>query len=273
MTVPEYRALPHESYSSLKWLLKSPLHFKAYKEHPPEVTPAMRAGTAVDEAVLSGIRKPIAVMPADIAALEGKGSRTAKSAWKREQEAAGAQVYTAEEAEQQTRMIRALDESADFQALLRIMPERQKAIVFEYRGVTLKCLLDMAGHDANGHRCFGDLKTALDASPRGFGRIAYNRDYDLQCCLYGLALGQSEGLELFPNPSWAVVESGPAPVVSLFAVPPEALESGQRKLDLCIDRFLRIMETGEYTGYGTGWQLPEWPRYATSNLPSDADES
>ncbi len=266
--VAAYRALPRESYSSLKYLLISAKHFKANKEKPVTETPAMRIGTAVDEAVLSGIRKTYAIMPPEIAALEGEGSRKAQKAWKDSQKAAGVEIVKSEDVESQNRMIRALDESSEFQELLKIMPERQKPILFCYRGIELKCLLDMAGHDANGKRCFGDLKTSLSASPEGFGRLAYNRDYDLQCRLYQIGLAMSERLDYEPLPCWAVVENSDAAPVSLFEIPAEYLESGQRKLDLCIDRLLRIRETGEYAGYGSGWQTPVFPRYAaTLNHP------
>jgi hypothetical protein len=260
----DYRKDPALNYSAAKWLLVTPLHFKTMMDaEPDEETIAMRCGAAVDEWILSGTVRPHAIMPPDIAALTGKGSRTAKNAWKAEQEAAGRTVYTRDDWNKQSAMQRALEQSKDFQRLLKICPQRQLPVFANYRGVKIKALLDMAGYDASNRRCFGDLKCILDASPRGFGKLAYNRHLDLQIAWYQTALALSEGLEDAPVPCWAAVESSGVPAVSIFGVPEEALASGQRKMDKIIDLYLRCTELGEWPSYGDGWQEPLWPRWAT----------
>lgn len=258
-----YDTLPHLNFSAGKWLLTSGQHFQAMRSVEREETIAMRMGMAIDEFVSFGIVRPFAVMPEEIASLTGTGSRTAKSAWKAEQKAKGCTVYTADEAKRQRAMIDSLTGSHDFQALLKVMPQRQHAVTATYRGVPMKCMLDLAGHDDNGRRIICDLKTAMDGSPRGFGKAAFTRDYDLQICLYGTILSLAEGLEDPPIPCWAVVESSHAAPVSLFSVPQKALESGQRKLDKMIDRYLEYTASGVWPGYGAGWQTPIWPRWAS----------
>ncbi len=257
----DYRSNPALNYSLAKWGLVSAYHLKCKTGVEIEPTMAMEMGTCVDEWILSGKVRPHAIMPPDIASLTGKGSRTAKNAWKAEQEAAGRTVYTREEWDKQSGMQRALEQSSDFQRLLQICPQRQLPVYATYRGVKIKALLDMAGHDATGRRCFGDLKCILDASPRGFGKLAYNRALDLQIVWYQTALALSEKLEEPPLPCWAAVESSGVPAVSIFGVPDEAMESGRRKMDKVIDLFKECTESGEWGAYGKGWLEPIWPKY------------
>lgn len=167
-----------------------------------------------------------------------------------------------EEWSKQSGMQRALEASPEFQGLLRICPQRQLPVFTEYRGVKIKCLIDLAGHDARQRRCFGDLKCILDASPRGFGKLAYIRHLDMQIYMYRTALALSEKLEEPPLPFWSAVESSGVPVVSNFGVPSEALESGRRKLDKCIDLLKTYQDQKDWPGYGDGWMEPVWPRWA-----------
>ncbi len=264
MTPEEYRGLPGLNFSSAKHLLTSPFHYWWLKDREFEETLAMRLGSAVDEYVLSGIVRPHAIMPPEIAALTGKGSRTARQAWVAQQEADGCTVYKREDWERQSSMQRALAQSVEFQRLLELCPQRQLPVFASYKGVNLKCLLDLAGHDANGNRCMGDLKCILDASPRGFGKRAYANHLDLQIVMYMTALAISEGLESPPLPFWAAVESSGVPAVSVFGVPSEAIESGQRKLEKCIELYKSCSESGEWPGYNPagGFAVPVWPAWA-----------
>jgi hypothetical protein len=262
MTIEEYRAAPGLNFSVAKWLLTTPFHFKTMLATEVEETLAMRMGAAVDEWVLSGRVRPHAIMPPDIATLTGKGSRAAKQAWVKEQEAKGFTVYKREDWDKQSAMQRALERSPDFQSILSACPERQLPVFASYRGIPMKALLDMAGRDAKKLRCFGDLKCILDASPRGFGKRAYANHLDLQIVMYQTVLALSEGLEAPPLPFWVAVESSGVPAVSVFSVPLEAMESGQRKLDKCVDLYLSCSESGLWPAYGSGWLTPEWPRWA-----------
>ncbi len=259
MTVEEYRSAPGLNFSKMKALLQSPLHFQ--KQEAVEETLAMRMGTAVDEWVLSGKVRPHVIKPAELDGKPWQGNRTACKEWVKKWKADGCTVYSQDEYDTQSAMQKALENSREFQGLLRTCPQRQLPVFAVYRGVPVKCLLDMAGQDEEG-RVICDLKTSNDASPKGFGKKAFNMDYDLQMVLYSAAVALSEGLEEPPAMSWAVVESSAAAPVSLFLVPGEALESGQRKLDRCIDSYLECMESGIWPSYGTGFQTPEWPRWA-----------
>lgn len=277
MTTEQYRAHEAANYSWLKYFLVSAAHAKAMKTVAVEETLAMKLGNAVDGWILTGSVRPYAIMPEDIATATGKGSRTAKQAWKATQEAAGLTCYKQEEWDTQSAMQRALESSPEFQSLLSICPERQKPVFAKYRGIEMKILIDLCGNDGHG-RVLGDLKTARDASPRGFGKNAFTLHYDLQLAAYSTVLGIAEDLGERPALFWAVVESSPAAPVSIFRVPAEALESGQRKLDRCCDLYLQCMETGIWPAYGPpGFLTPIWPRYADeatrwAEIPTETEE-
>lgn len=265
MTIEAYRNHSALNFSRMKWLLKSPRHFMVEGPREKEETLAMRLGRAVDEWILTGEVRPFAIMPEEIEKATGKGSRTAKQAWLAEQEQQGLTAYKQEEYDTQMAMQKALESSPEFQKLLEVCPQRQLPVFAKYRGVEVKALLDLAGHDMSGHRCFGDLKTSVSAAPRDFAKKAANLDYDLQQALYAAALASSEGLEDEPAMFWAVVESSASAPVSIFAVPREAMDSGQRKLNKCIDLYLQCTESGEWPGYGQGIQQLKWPSWASNN--------
>lgn len=262
ISIEEYRALPYLSYSRLKKLLVSPKHF--ITEDEPEETIAMRMGTAVDEYILSGKAAPHAIKP-DFNPADPTdtwhGAKKWCKAWEKEQKDKGLAVYGKDDYEKLMAMQRALEESPEFKKLLELCPERQVAVTAEYRGVMLKGLLDLAGHDKKGRRCFGDLKSSASSAPREFARLAVRMSYQMQLALYSTLLGISEGLEEEPAMFWCVVESSKAAPVSVFTVPRDAIDSGMRKLDYCIDLYKECSENNRWPGYNRepGFMNLEWP--------------
>jgi hypothetical protein len=264
MTVEEYRQSPGLNFSSIKHILRSPAHFLAGRgEQEPSL--AMRMGSAVDEYVLEGKVRPYAIKPqfrnGDPSDL-WQGNKKWCKEWISEKKVEGVSIYSRDEWDKASRMQQALLNSPEFSSLLEMCPNRQTPMFGKYRGLDFKILIDMDGHDSSGNRCLGDLKTANDGSPRGFAKKAYDYDYDIQICLYSTILSIVEDLGTPPSPFWAVVEESQANPVTIYAVPPLAWESGQRKLDKCVDLYLQCTESGEWPAYGSGVQQLQWPTYA-----------
>lgn len=252
----------------MKPMLLSPRHFFAGPKDVEE-TIAIRLGTAVDEWILSGKVRPHLIKPAELNGKPWQGNRKECKAWVKEQKEAGISVYTQEDYDRQMAMVRALESSSEFQALLAACPERQVPVFAKYREVDLKILIDMAGYDDNGNRILGDLKTSLSASPRLFAKKAATMDWDFQIATYSTVLGISEALESQPGLFWAVAESTKAAPVSIFSIPAEAYESGMRKLNRCIDLYKKCTESGEWPGYGKGFQTLPWPRWASGEADQE----
>lgn len=276
MTITEYREHPAEHYSRIKLLLQSPAHYKAgRKEQEPSL--AMRMGTAVDEFILEGQVRPYAIKPAfnplDPAPTDPwHGGKRWCRKWVADKKELNISVYSQDEWDKTSSMQRALAESPEFQEILGMCPNRQTPMFATYRGVDFKILVDLDGHDASGMRTFGDLKATAYGSPQRFAKKAFDMHYDLQLVLYGTVIGIAEGLGEKPAPFWAVVEESPANPVTIYAVPPEAWESGQRKLDRCVDLLLRCRETGEWPAYGSGIQTLPWPKWANFEAPTDTED-
>lgn len=268
MNVETYRAADGVNYSWLKWFLVTPWHALSMKDKEKDETLAMRLGKSVDEWVSFGRELPCVIRPefnpSGDESDKWHGSKKWCKAWTASAKARPEKpwVYSQEEYDKEQGIKDALNRSQDFQRLLSIMPERQLAVFAEIDGVKCKALLDMAGRDAGGRRCFGDLKVFRDASPRGFGRDAYARHLDFQIVFYATILQAAENLDYTPIPSWAVAENGDAPLAQIYGVPEEAWESGEKKMRRALALYKECSETGRYPSYGEGWLTPIWPRYA-----------
>lgn len=264
MTIEAYRQHTADHYSRIKLLLRSPAHYIAGREEK-EPTLAMRMGTAVDEFILEGKVRPYAIKPPhhpDDTKDVWQGNKKWCREWVKSHKDARVSVYSQEEWNKTSAMQQALANSPEFQDILEMCTNRQRPVFGTYRGVEFKILVDLDGYDSNGVRTYGDLKTTNDGSPRKFAKKAFDMDYDLQIVLYGTILAIAEGLGEKPCPFWTVVEESPATPVTVYAVPPEAWESGQRKLDRCVDLLLECRETGIYPAYGSGIQNLQWPKWA-----------
>jgi hypothetical protein len=267
MTFDDYQDIDALNFSSLKHILTSPAHYKAALETEVEETIDMRLGTAVHEYVLEGKVRPYIVKPANDPAKpdeKWQGNRTSCKAWVAEKKALGFSVYSPDEFERMFRMQRALEKDPLFNEVTKLCDQREFVVQGTLMGFKMKARLDLCGY-YEGRRLIVDLKKCPDASPRGWGKTAKARHYDMQLCLYSNLLAMAEGLteeNQKPMVLSAVVEDSPAAPVVIFSVPDAMWESGMEKLERATKLLKQCRNTGEWPSYGNSKIIaPEWPRW------------
>ena len=250
----EYRAHPALNFSSGKHLLKSQKHFLAEKSAKFEPSREMVIGTFVHAQILEGIRPPYAIKPEGMSFVtkEGKAWRDAN---------AGVEILTESESLTINRTIDAIRANKDVMYLLDRCPNREQGIITKYRGVEIKVRLDAHGLDESSLAMICDLKTTSDANPDTWPSHAAKLGYMAQMAFYKTALSMEFGLDSPPSWLWIVAETNDAADVVIYRPSDDAAAMGQKQLDLIIDRYLDLMETGVAKGYPSGiieLDLPRW---------------
>jgi hypothetical protein len=228
-------------WSNLKWMGKSPAHFRYYMDNAIRETDPMRVGSRVHDLVLDGGRNRFAVW---------EGGRRAGKEWDLFELAnADATILTTDQE----------DRAGIIASAVRSNPEAHAAL--------FGCLTEQRRTwDIAGRQCFGtpdaiggssivDLKVTNDASPGRFpwhakrmgwlGQIAW---YD-----YGVFLGQASKLVLI------AVEDKPPHPVTVFQLTPDACELGQRIWRSYFER-VRVCEDSNI-----------WPGYSDAVVPLEVD--
>lgn len=249
MNVSEYRAHPAQNYSSLKHILTSPAHYLAALTEKREETVPMRLGTMLHSWWLEGKKDVLGdgvVRPADLDGRTKEGKE-----WTAKHE--GMFILTDEEWCGFQRRQAALTDRPDAKApqianaLLSVMPEREKPMLGEIEGVQVKALFDACSACA-----FLDLKTCQKNDPKAWGEQVESYHYDFQVALYSEILRQNT--DHTPAFYWVTVSSDTSPVVAVYEPGPFE-ERGREKLRRAIAAYKELMQYGEQPLVPT---LPYW---------------
>lgn len=248
-TFAEYQQIPGVNWSSLKHLMKSPLHYQHNLTQPPADTAAFMAGRLFHTAVLEPDRVPL-----DYAVFTGP--RRAGADWEQFKAAnAGRTIVKTEEYREALAMRDAVRaHKAASRILTGGVPERSITWDDPETGIMCKGRLDYLRPDG-----FVDLKRTANLDERRFQNTAHDLAYHMQFAFYtrGLrALGMAE-----PK-VWMVAVEGDEPHdVAPFAVDPGAIATGDEKvtelLALLADCTKRKRWPGRYPEE-TAWFLPGW---------------
>ena len=252
----EYRTHPALNYSSAKHLLRSQKHFLAEKRKTFEPSREMVIGTMIHCELLEGKRGEFVVKPEGMTFVtkEGKAFRDAHK---------GVEIISQEELLRINRTVKAIRDNKDAMYLLQRCPNRERGIVTKYRGIEIKARLDADGTDESGVPLILDAKTTADANPDTWGRHASNLCYFAQMAFYKTALAMELGLETPPSFLWLVAETTDAADVVIYTPPADAVAIGQKQLDIIVDRYIDLQETGKAKGYPSGLvelEIPIWEK-------------
>ena len=247
----------HLSYSALSQFLKSPRHFKAYKEDK-EVTKAMEEGKRFhmaclepekfnetywvlddtdkcNELILGGAKSP-------------RASKVYKE-WRAEQDSLhiGKERLDKDEFDKYVRMNDALRSNRIAGKLMAGLTETEKFFKFQHDGFLFKGAIDGIGENENGKYLI-DLKKVADASYKKIRWNIHDMNYDLQGGLYSESENCKEYYLIFVDSSCNIT------VVRLL---PETLEKGFEKVEFAISKFEECAEldawSDSYEFYNGGY--------------------
>lgn len=259
----QYQQWPAVSKHDLDLVARSPAHYQAAKQHPPETTAAMHFGTAAHAWILEPHKAPAEV------AVRPRYDRRTK---------AGKEAYAEFEAmsigktiigEDESRRLAAMAAAVSKNKIARSLIDQAKHIeasVFvhnEQFGVATRCRPDII-HD----NVVVDLKTAADASPKAFASSMVKFRYHVQAAYY-LDLCRKAG-EVTDDAQFVflVVEKLPPYGVALYSVKPEDIDRGRLQYERDLQRYAHCLKSGQWFGYSEAigyLDLPIWARNDIDN--------
>lgn len=260
----------HSALSSTeaRLILESPAKYRYAKDNPPFIQPSKKfdVGTAVHSKVL-GTGYEAVVIPTEVLASNGAISTKEAKAFVEQARADGKIPLKAEEFEPIDKQAEAvLAHPAASQ--LFAQPATAEVSVFATdveSGVNVRGRFDFLPNDFTlgaPSRVAVDLKTARDASPRGFTKSIAEYGYDVQRAWYLDALKTitGEDAELV----FVAVEKEPPYLVGVYQLPTIWVEMGRTKARRARQIFAESTTTGVWAGYSDGVELlspPTWLIY------------
>ena len=253
-----YREAEGLSWSALKHIYPSPAHFMEYKNAPPKQTEDLLMGSALHALVLEGedaFAARYAVAP-DV----NKRTNAGKAELAAFMEAnPGKELLSAEQVATIRAMAAAIEAHPKAARLLAKCGERELSIFWEDPTTGVACKGRLDGCDPDGGLVL-DLKTAVDASPKGFGQAAAKFGYHGQAAFYlkGLAEeGRTDAAFVF-----LAIEKAPPFAVGLYHIDGEELEAGRTMVEQYLDTYARCEAAGEWPGYSPDVEPLNMPKWA-----------
>lgn len=259
----EYHARPELSSTGARRILESPAKFQYALTHPEPPRDAFDLGSLVHAKVL-GVGAQAVEIPAEVLATNGAASTAAAKQFIAEARAAGLIPVKADVLATVDAMAEAVLAHATARVLFE-QPGHPEVSVFgadPVTGVEVRARFDY--RPEQGDRPIGvDLKTAADASPRGFATAAARHGYHVQRGHY-LDTNRFAGGHDLAEFLFVVVESEPPHLVGVYQLDHEFADMGRVRARRAREVFAECTETGIWPGYPMNVQLlqpPVWSIY------------
>lgn len=245
MSNADYRKAEGISSSELKKIMKSPLHYKHYKDNPEETdTPSLLFGRAAHKYILEtyDFYKEFAVAPNfDRRTKEGKAQWSLFC-----DENEGKDIITQEQFEQIDAMRTAAYATPFVSKLMNGDKELSFWGVDEETGLKIKCRPDCIT-EWNGKHILIDFKTATDVENMKFYRDSIKFGYDLQLAMYRDILMQNTGHEYLVV---IIAQEKTAPyATNVFQLSENYLENGRELYKEMLRVYKQCSESGVWYGY------------------------
>ena len=259
--VADYAAINAVNYSSLKWLAKSPKHYKHHLANGAKETRPMFKGTAAHIAILEPERFAL-----EYAIFTGK--RRSGKDW-REFEAdardRGKKIITSTELDEAIAMRDAV--RGDSLAASYLAGGRHEVTVIwidDETGLKCKGRLDFLRNDGVAV----DIKTTRDATPFRFSQDAAKLQYHVQSAMYLDGVRSAAGhAERFVT--LAVESAAPYDPVT-YPLPEPVIEVGRDMYHSWLRRLVECRRDNRWPGIGNGFEqsltLPTW------SIPDSSDD-
>lgn len=188
----EYRARNGVSSTDLKHMVKSPAHFRYWKDNPEDDTPALLFGRAVHKYVLE---KDDFFTEFAVAPEVDRRTKEGKAEWLLFQDQnEGKDIITSDDFEKIKAMRDALYSTPYVAKLLEGSKELSFFMEDEKTGVTMKCRPDCLTDIVDTHLLI-DYKSCSDATSEQFMKDAIKLMYDMQLAYYKDILDAKRGCE------------------------------------------------------------------------------
>lgn len=239
LTDKEYRALPVESFSSIKYLLEpdGPKAFLYYKNKPFKGSDATLLGTAIHH-YLQGNRHLVAI---NNTPKIGKAGKEAYAKFEEEfKSLAGDEGIIVPKSFEEKISTIMVNYNSNAKAIQLVEEcEFEKPYFFKVDGVDLKGKVDGVSK-----KYLLEIKTSSQATTAyEFKNEAEDRHYDMQAYMYGHAHYHTTGEEL---EHYFIVVNTQAPFkVSVYKSSDEFIQKGKKKLYEAISRYKRYIINGE----------------------------
>lgn len=243
----EYDAIDAVNLSTLRYMKKSPAHYKSILLEKGKDSDAKKLGRAVHMAVFEPERfdKSIAIWTGKV--------RRGKEWDDFRGEHAGKEWLTPAE----------YTECMTMQKVVRADPiarryiekgQGEVTLAWEFGGIQCKGRVDYIGPLG-----IPDLKTARDASPDGFGKASHEYGYHVRAAWYGDAYHLLTGE---PKPACLIAVESDAPnVVQVYNVPDPLIRAGRREYLDWLDKLGFCRSQKWWPGYADqvlDLTLPKW---------------
>lgn len=251
----EYLDLPYISAHGLMLIERSPAHYRAAMQAPHRASAKQELGTFTHLAILEPdeYTRRLSLAP-DC----DKRSKAGKAEWEAYQAALPADAISA--TPDQIRSVELMRDAVIAQPYARALLDdgiAETTVIADLDGLTVKGRPDWLPRDLP---VIVDLKTAADASPRGFSRAAANFCYHLQAALYTDLLYTVTGQNY--DFIFLVVENESPHGVALYQLEDDAIEAGRRRYQAALETYRHCLNTDQWPCYATEVLSLELPRWA-----------
>lgn len=264
MTWDAYFSLVAVNHSTLEAYAppRTPAHALYRLLRPSPSTPAQLAGQAVHCAILEPDRYEATYR---VGPAVSRRTKAGQAEWDAFEQANPTAVILSAEDDRKYRAMRLsvqIDPTAGPLISGRGINELTAVWNDSSTGLRCKARLDRVAH-VGGTSWVLDIKTARDASPRGFSRDMHAWGYHRQLAWY------VDGLNLLrPAPrraAFVVVESEPPHCVAVYELV-RALEQGSRENERLLTLYAECERTERWPGYEPGIQIIDLPTWAVDEL-------
>lgn len=251
MPEAEYHADPALSSTNARLLLDSPAKYKYAQTHPQPAKAAFDVGTAAHSKVL-GVGSPTVVIPEKHLAVNGALSTKEGKQWAADERTAGRTPVKRAVFEE----VKAMSESLLAHPMARVLLEQVGNPEVSVFGTDPETEIELRARfdylpSGGSTPVAVDLKTARDASPRGFTRAAAEHGYAIQRGHYMDTHSYAGGIDL-DGFVFVVVESTAPYLVGVHRLRSTWEARGTEKAREARRIYKRCMETGIWDGYGDG---------------------
>lgn len=257
ITNKAYRAAVGVSSTDLKNLAKSPAHFRYWKDHPQQDTPALLFGRAVHKYVLE---KEEFFSEFTVAPTFDRRTKEGKAGWLLfQEEVQNRDILSGEDFEKIKDMQEALYQTPFVKLLLSGEKEQSYFCQDEATGLTMKCRPDCRTKIGDTYILI-DYKSTADADSEAFMKTSLKLMYDLQMAYYKHILDKLTGCD--HSVIFIAQEKTPPYAVNILEADRYFLASGADMWRTYLDLYASCEQSGNWFGYVNdainSLGLPNW---------------